>query len=375
MQFSDVIGQDVLKAQLIREFKSGKVPHAQLFLSRPGTGGLPLALAFAQYLNCEQPGDTDSCGTCPACAKSRQLIHPDIHFTFPVITKKSGKPPLSNDYIKEWRDAIKANVYMSEFDWLQFLNAGNKQGNITALECRHVIKQLQLKAYEGRYKVQIIWKVEALGLEGNILLKLLEEPPPDTILILIVEEQERIINTILSRAQLKVFEDLPAEAIQSRLLAEQALETEKAAQIAYLADGNYHRALELADRSGGDLFKWLNIWLTASMNNNANELMEFITLLHGEGREKVKHFFDYLLHFFRECLTWQFQDKSQVRLMMKEKALAEKIWRFATIERIAEVVSLIEEKYYHVERNVNAKYILLDLSIQSRNILRGKAVA
>ena len=372
MQFRNVIGQERLKEQLIREANSDRIPHAQLFVSRPGTGGLPLAIAFAQYINCDQPTASDSCGECPACSKANALVHPDIHFTFPAFPKKSGSPHLSDDYVAQWREAVEQQPYMNQFDWLQFINAGNKQGNITALECRHIIRQLQLKSFEGKYKVQIIWMVEALGVSGNILLKLLEEPPPDTVLLLICEQQEKILNTILSRTQLKVMEDLSTDEIKAALLNDIESDAERAGQIAFFADGNYHRALELQRQTSADMFKWLDTWLSASMNSNANSLLEFINYLNSEGREKVKHFFDYLLHFFRECLTMEFNQGGQVRLLMKEKALAEKIWRFADLERISKVVKLVEDKHYHVERNVNPKYILLDLSVRSRDILRGK---
>lgn len=373
MQFSDVIGQERLKEQLIREANSERVPHAQLFVSRPGTGGLALAAAFAQYINCESPGASDSCGTCSSCLKSAKLAHPDIHFSFPAFPQKSGKPHISDDYLDKWREAVEQQPYMDVFDWLQFISAGNKQGNITATECRHMIRQLGLKAFEGRYKVQIVWMAESLGNEGNILLKLLEEPPADTVLILIAEQQEKLLNTILSRTQIKVLDDLPAAAIKASLMAAGDIDEERAGQIAFFADGNYHRALALYQKSSADMFKWLDTWLSASMNNNATALLEFINFLNGEGREKVKHFFDYILHFFRECLTVRFQEGAQARLVVKERALAEKIWRFADLERITRVVRLVEEKHYHVERNVNPKYILLDLSVQSHKILRGKA--
>jgi DNA polymerase-3 subunit delta' len=373
MQFKDVIGQQQLKTQLIREASSDRVAHAQLFLSRPGTGGLPLALAFAQYINCDNPGETDSCNVCASCVKAAKLTHPDIHFSFPAFPKKSGKPHLSDDYLVPWREALGRQPYMDQFDWLQFIDAGNRQGNITALECRHIIRQLGLKAFEGKYKVQIIWMVEALGNEGNILLKLLEEPPLDTVLILIAEQQEKILNTILSRTQIKVLDDLSVEEIKTALVAGGEQDDQRAAQLAYFADGNYHRALALQQKSSADLFKWLDTWLSASMNNQANALLDFIGFLNSEGREKVKHFFDYMLHFFRECLTLRFQESGHIRLMAREKELAEKIWLFADLDRISRLVSLVEEKHYHVERNVNPKYILLDLSVKSKKILRGKA--
>lgn len=373
MQFKDVIGQSHIKQQLIKEVQSGRIPHAQLFLSRSGTGGLAMALAFAQYLNCDAPTNEDSCGVCPSCSKNSKLIHPDVHFTFPAFTKKSGKPHTSSDYLNEWRKAALQQPYQTEYDWLQFLNAGNKQGNITALECREIIKRLQLKAFEGKYKVQIVWMAENLGKEGNILLKLLEEPPKDTILILIAEEQELILNTILSRTQIKSFADLSVDDLK-QALSPQIEDDAKAEQIAFLADGSYHTALELLSKSSNNSFDWMQTWLTASMNRQANNVVAFVNQLSSEGREVNKQFLEYALHFFRECLSLKFKGEDSVKLSRKETMLAKKVWQIANFERIAALIPLIEEKHYYVERNVNVKYILLDLSIKLEKILRGKQV-
>jgi len=372
MQFKDVIGQNEIKAQLVKEVDSGRIPHAQLFLSRKGTGGLPMAMAFAQYLMCEQRADGDSCGSCPSCSKVSQLIHPDLHYCYPSFRKRSDKPNVSTDFIKEWREANAEQPYMNTYDWLQFLNADNKQGNISAEECRSIIKRLQLKSFEGAYKIQIIWMAEALGKEGNILLKLLEEPPEDTILILIAEQQEAILNTILSRTQVKTFIDLPTDDIKNALIKKASVEEEKASKIAFLADGDYHKALSLIDQNTTAVFDWLEVWLAATMNRKAVDLMKFITTINKQGRETIKQFFDYILHFFRECLALQFKSETEVKLTSREKNLAKRIWQIANLDRLSRLIPLIEEKHYHIERNVNAKHVLLDLSIQAEKILRGK---
>lgn len=372
MRFKDVIGQVELKTQLIREVQSGRIPHAQLFLSRKGTGGLAMAMAFAQYLMCDNRSETDSCGVCPSCSKVSQLIHPDVHFCFPTVTTKAGKSTTSVDYIKEWRTASVQTPYMSLFDWLQIINAENKQGNITAEECRAIINKLQLKAFEGKYKVQIIWMAEALGKIGNILLKLLEEPPQNTILILVAEDQEAILGTVLSRTQIKTFQDLSPEQITSALIERQQLNETDATKVAFIADGDYHQALILLGSNAMVVFDYLEIWLSAAMNKKANETVRFVDSLSKEGRETIKKFLDYALHFFRECLSVQYKTDDLVKLSAREKGLATKIWQITNFERLAKLIPLIEEKHYHIERNANPKYVLLDLSIQTEKILRGK---
>lgn len=372
MQFKDVIGQNEIKAQLLREVKSERIPHAQLFLSRKGTGGLAMAMAFAQYLMCDDKGEEDSCGVCPSCSKVAQLIHPDVHYCFPTITTKASKPTMSADFIVEFRKAALQEPYMVLYDWLQFINAENKQGNITADECRAIINRLQLKSFEGKYKVQIIWMAEALGKNGNILLKLLEEPPENTILILVAEDQEAVINTILSRTQVKSFFDLKVDEIKTALLQREDVDPEKAANVAFIADGDYHKAIALLGSSAMVVFDYLEIWLSASMNRKAMETMKFVDTISKQGRETIKQFLEYTLHFFRECLSMEYKSDDMVKLSSREKSLARKICQIGNFERIAKLIPIIEERHYHVERNVNPKYVLLDLSIKTEKILRGK---
>jgi DNA polymerase-3 subunit delta' len=372
VQFKDVIGQEEVKAQLLREFQSGKIPHAQMFLARKGTGGLAMAMAFAQYLLCDNQSETDSCSVCPSCSKVSQLIHPDLHFSFPTVTTKAGKSTTSVDYIKEWRNSVLQTPYMTLFDWLQVINAENKQGNITAEECRSLSNKLQLKSFEGKFKVQIIWMAETLGKEGNILLKLLEEPPENTILILVAEDQEAILGTILSRTQVKNFHDLSSEAIKRALMERQQLAEEQALKVAFIADGDFHQALTLLGSNAMVVFDYLEVWLSASLNKKGSETMQFVESISKEGRETIKKFLDYALHFFRECLSVQYKTEDRIKLSSREKALATKIWQITNLERLSRLIPLIEEKHYHIERNANSKYVLLDLSIQTEKVLRGK---
>ena len=229
MQFSKIINQQEVKQQLVELIQHNRLSHALLFLGKEGSGALSLALAFAQYLICEKVNrkititnsnrftyleknqqlqtstpqtQTDCCGICPSCTKANQLVHPDIHFSYPVVTKKPGTPPLSTDYITEWREFINNYPYGNVYDWLQFIGAENKQGNITANECNDIIRKLSLKSFESEYKILIMWMPEYLGTEGNKLLKLIEEPPPNTLFILVAENESLILPTIVSRCQL-----------------------------------------------------------------------------------------------------------------------------------------------------------------------------
>src|ERR1043165_2536000 len=177
MQFKEVIGQQDVKDKLTGMARSGRIPHAMMLLGPEGNGNLALALALAQYIQCENRSDGDSCGVCPSCSKNQKFIHPDVHFTYPVVPRKAGEPPISTDYITEWRSAIASNVYMDVNTWLQSIGAENRQGNITVRECHEIIRGVNMKTYESTYKIQIVWLAEFLKEAGNTLLKVIEEPP------------------------------------------------------------------------------------------------------------------------------------------------------------------------------------------------------
>src|ERR1700685_893987 len=228
MSFAQVIGQGRVRDNLVEMIRLNRLSHALLFLGHEGSGALPLALAFAQYVVCERAkGNTpDSCGECAACMKAKRLIHPDIHFSYPVIPKKAGDKPVSSDYGAEWREFMEQYPYGNAYDWLQFIGAENKQGNITAQECNDIIHKLSLKSFESGYKILVMWMPEYLGNEGNNLLKLIEEPPADTLFLLVAENESMILQTILSRTQLVKIPLPDTEDIATALEAGQAPESE-----------------------------------------------------------------------------------------------------------------------------------------------------
>src|SRR5580698_5316574 len=246
MQFTRVIGQDQVRENLIEMVRQNRLSHALLFLGHEGSGALPMALAFAQYVVCEKrDGNTpDACGVCAACVKASRMVHPDIHFSYPVIPRKAGDKPVSSDYSAEWREFVKQYPYGNSYDWLQFIGAENKQGNITAQECNDIIHKLSLKSFESGYKMLVMWMPEYLGNEGNKLLKLIEEPPADTLFLLVAENESLILQTILSRTQLVKMPLPETVEIEQALIERSGLEQTQARQIAVLCEGNYHEALQ-----------------------------------------------------------------------------------------------------------------------------------
>lgn len=372
MQFSNVVGQKNVKDHLLDMARREAIPHTQLFLSYPGAGGLPMALAFAQYLVCEQRGDTDSCGVCPACHKAGRLIHPDIHFTYPIIARKpSPHPSLSTDYIQEWRTVIAQNPYVNELEWLNAIEAENKQGNISADEARAIIRNLSLKPFESKYKIHIIWMAEALGKEGNILLKLLEEPTEDTILILIAENAEEVLPTILSRCQLVKLNLLDDDSIREGL-AGRGVAADKAARVAFLAQGSFSEALQIAEKEIDDSTLLLTDWLKFTVRMQPALLMKWIDEHSKLGREQLKAFLEYMLHILRETMMAMSQQDYKPRLNSEEKKIAQSLFKYLDLQKMEQIIQLIDQKHYEIERNINPKIIFLNLSVKIHKIISSK---
>lgn len=372
MLFKEVVGQKEIKEHLVEIGKSGDIPHASLFIAQKGAGALPLALAFTQYLVCVNKQENDSCGTCAPCVKAQKLIHPDIHYTYPIIAKRpSPHQSLSTDYIAEWRKEITLNPYIDELDWLEAIGAENKQGNITADEARAVIKTLNLTTFEATYKIQIIWMAEALSKEGNILLKLLEEPPPNTVLILIAENQEEILPTILSRCQIIKINKIDDTDIEKALL-QRGVPASNTQHIAYLADGNFHAALKLKDSETDTNTRLLTQWLDFSINMKTGDLIKWIDENGKIGRENIKSFFEYSIHIFREALMMLHIKNYDARLDNDEKQLALRINKFLNYQKLDNLLQQINKKHYEIERNVNPKMVLMDMSLHIYSIVRGK---
>src|ERR1700740_2732515 len=235
MQFKHIIGQEAVKQKLLGTVADNRVSHAQLFLGPEGSGSLALAVAYAQYLSCEDRQPDDSCGVCASCRKYQKLVHPDLHFSYPFFAKDKNDTALT--FIEQWREALTGNPYLSLDIWRSYLDAENKQANINIAECHQIIKKLSFKPFESVYKVLILWLPEYLDREGNSLLKIIEEPQPNTLFLLVAQNQDQILNTILSRTQLIKIPALGFEEIRHHLVEKHNQTIEAASQIAYLCNG------------------------------------------------------------------------------------------------------------------------------------------
>jgi len=398
MHFSKIINQQEVKQQLVELIQHNRLSHALLFLSKEGSGALSLALALAQYLTCESANpkkqipnsnaslfgeeptthdsqlttQSDSCGICPSCIKASQLIHPDIHFSYPVVTKKPGTPPLSVDYVSEWREFVKNYPYGNVYDWLQFIGAENKQGNITAQECNNIIHKLSLKSFESEYKVLIMWMPEYLGTEGNKLLKLIEEPPPNTLFILVAENETLLLPTIVSRCQMIKIPMLEMADIENALI-ENKIDPVKARQVAATAEGNYREALQLLQHAEEDWQALLRDWLNSIIKTGPIAQTKWVEETSRLGREKQKQFLRYFNHLLEQSIRSKIMG-SNVYLPENEKDFADRLNRLADISQQQAIIEELDRATYYIERNANAKILFHALTIKLYHIIQDKIV-
>jgi DNA polymerase-3 subunit delta' len=373
MLFSQVTGQDALKTLLIQSVQTGRVSHAQLLLGPLGHGGLPLALAYAQYLNCTNRTETDSCGTCPSCVKAQKLVHPDIHFSFPFPAIEGRKKCV--EFMAEWREVLLGNAYITLKDWLLRFEAENKQANIPIAECQDIQRKLNMKAFEAEYKVMIIWLPEYLGKEGNTLLKILEEPPENTLFLLVAENHDMILNTILSRTQMIKMPSIGLEALAQVVQTQFDLEPDDAYRIAGLASGNQAMAFQLALHAANENTEVFRRWIELLMAGPREllALNNWIEAFAKSGREAQKNFFNYALYMIEEMTRMYVLGQDSQLLSKQELVLVRHMMALAK-DRMAleEFTNLIEKCHYYIERNGNPKVLMLNLSIQVGRLFRKK---
>lgn len=355
---------------LARLWKEQKFPHALLLSGKEGFGGLPIAINLVQYMFCEQKNDLYACGICSSCSKTKKLAHPDLHLSFPVI-KPANDKQLSRIFVKEFRSYILKNPFSTYLQWMQEINAENKQGKISADECREIIEELNLKSYEGREKVQIIWLPEYMGREGNILLKLIEEPPADTFLILITENEERMLGTILSRTQIVKLPPVKPEQIAAMLVERELTDHQQAIQIGHLAEGNFAEAIEMALHQDNILLPQAINWLNGVFTNNGGMIIASVEALSGIGREEQKNFYRYLIHLLELLIRKTYVPEIDIAVNSEEEKLISKLTRQQLdLEVLEEMIQYISEAIYAITRNAHVKTIMHALAIQCVRSLR-----
>ncbi len=411
MLFKDVIGQSETKARLLKTVKEKRVGHALLFTGGEGTGKLGLAIAFARYLNCENPGEDDSCGQCSSCRKYSKLDHPDLHFVFPVASGKSKKKdegqkknssgvkalksntnevagnstqkpvktgapkdPVSDDFLPLWRRAVLENHYIRLFQWYEYMGIESKQGFISRNESRQIIKKLSFKNFEAAFKVMIIWMAEKMNVNAaNALLKIFEEPYPDTVFILIAEDSSRIIPTILSRTQLVKIPKTGRADMEQALREVHGLEdTKKRENLVRLADGNYLKLIELIKETEGSGYHFMMFvkFMRLCFKPDIVGISSWIDDMAGEGRERQKQFFQNALRLIRGNFIINIQAGDIDLLGEEEKDFSSKFSKFVHPGNISALCEEFSRACLHIEYNGYSRLIFFDLALKTARLLK-----
>ncbi len=374
MRFSEVAGHSEIKQRLIISAQEDRVPHAQLFHGPEGTGSLALALAYATYLSCTDRLTGDSCGECPSCQKYDKLVHPDLHFVFPVFTTKSvSSNPVSDDFIKEWRTALLENPYMSLQQWYGNLGVENKQGIINKWESQAIVRKLNLKAFESSHKVMILWMPEKMNTSAsNKLLKMIEEPPPMTVFLLVSENTGDILPTVLSRTQLIRVPRLPDQDLLAALKKTYALEEQQLMNAVHLAEGSYSTAVEVLNRSEEseyqfELFKRI---MRSAYSRKFQEIFDWVEEVSALGRERQKLFLAYAMRLIRENFLMNMNEPELVRLSPSENEFSSKFNAFIHKGNAPAIIQQFNDAYTHIEANAYGRIVLLDFAMNLVKLIR-----
>jgi DNA polymerase III subunit delta' len=363
MKFESIIGQTAIKEKLRQSYQSNRLSHSYLFYGIPGTGKLGLSIAFAQYISCTNKQDDDSCGDCPSCKKYEKLIHPDLHFVFPVITEQ-GKKKISDSFIAEWREMVLEDHYFSYNEWMSKLDSENKQGGIYAEESSEILRKLNLKTFESEYKVMIIWLPEKMNVScANKLLKILEEPPQNTVFILISDAREDVLPTILSRSQPVKILGIEDEIMLSHIIEKYELSIEQAADIVHISNGSMLEAKEqisASDENKFNLEQFIRL-MRLSYSRKIADALKWADEMAKTGRERQKRFLEYCNILIRENFIYNYKNKQLNYLTKDEEVFAANFSKFVNATNVSEMTRVFDDAHYHIERNGSARIIFTDL--------------
>ena len=379
MLFKEIIGQQEVKGKLLSLVREDRTPHAMMLFGPEGTGKLALAVAMTQYLACNDRQEDDSCGVCPSCIKFGKLVHPDLHFVVPVLkTGSMTAPPVSDDYAVEWREALLADLYLTESQWYESLGAENKQGIINVKESENIIRKLGFKPYESDYRMVVIWLPEKMNQPAaNKLLKLIEEPPEKTLILMVSEHTNKILPTILSRTQLFHVPPISGADLREGLMKLGQADQQQIEDAVLRANGNMSTALQTLRQDDVEQqhFELFTELMRLSYARDIVQINGWVERVAGMGRERQKQVIDYSLRLLRENFILHMENDSLNYMSAKESEFSRKFSPFiheGNVHALAEAFTLAGN---HIEANGNARIILMDLSIRVIRLLMQKAEA
>ena len=367
MFFKDIIGQEKAKKRLISEAKEGRIPHAQLFCGAEGVGKLALAIAYARYINCNNPNDEDACGICPNCIKFNKLVHPDLHFVFPIVKKKGNNRAICDDYINNWREFVLNNPYFNLNSWNREIGVENQQSIIYATESEEILKKLSFKSSQGGYKSVIVWLPEKMNEEcSNKLLKILEEPPAKTLFLLVSEQPDALLTTILSRCQRINIPAVGEKDILNMVVDKFGISQQMAMEIAHASQGSVLKAIDLinTNEEQKEFFDLFVNLMRLCYARKIREMKQWSETLAGMGRERQKNFLNYCQNMIRENFIYNFHKDELNYMNSNEKQFSLKFSPFINEKNIFGIMNELSEAQSHIEQNVNSKMVFFDFSLK-----------
>lgn len=378
MKFEEVIGQEDAKQRLITMVEEQRVPHAMLFTGPAGCGKMALAMAFASYLLCANKHDGDSCGACPQCAMLRKWAHPDLHFTFPVIKPKnsaSDYKPISDDYLKEWRELLADGPYFTLEQWLDAMRTESQQAIMTVREADELTHRLTLRSSQGGYKVAIIWMAERMNeATANKLLKLIEEPPSQTVFLLVSENPAALLETIRSRTQQFVMHRIETEKIEEALVGKRGIDADAAHRIARIAEGNWLKALDAidADSENKSFLEDFKEMTRKSFTRNVAGMAQWVGNVTKYGREKQRRMLTYFIRMVRESFMYNFHHPELTYMTAEEEGFVRNFAPYVNEANVIQLFELFSKAANDIGRNANAKMVFFDVTLQATVLLRMK---
>lgn len=365
MKFTDIVGSKEVSKILRNLVDDEVIPHAMILSGPSGNSKLALAIAYIAYIMCEDKHDGEPCGECRSCKKTFKFIHPDVHFSFPFI----GASSIADEFMKPWRVFLKTNPYASVSQWMQAIDAANKQPNINTKECHSIIRKLNMQSFESVNKVLIMWLPEFLKKEGNRLLKIIEEPTDNTFFILVTDKPAEILPTIISRCQHIKVPPLLDEEISAALVDKHQLSEDKAKEIAFIAEGNMNKAIDLIQHGSNSLHDEILTWFRICYSNKAESFVSWVDAFAKKTKEEQKSFLQYALHFFREIARVNILEENQLRIQANEIQTAKKIAAIINFEKIEKLNNILTDTVYYIERNANIKVLMMETNISFKNVL------
>jgi DNA polymerase-3 subunit delta' len=372
--FSDFPGQDSTKTQLLDLFKSERVPHALLLNGEEGCGHLQLALSFSSLLLCKSPTPLDACKNCSSCKMYEKYQHPDLHFSYPIHLSKTEHSETSDDQRSSFLEALEKYKCLGKKTWYSKMGNENKQGVIGVKESQAILAKISLKSFFGSAKILLMWMPELMNIQAaNKLLKLIEEPPENTYFIFVSNNQSKILPTISSRLQTINVPRLKDENISDFLEKKFQIEPSTAKNIAKISKGNLNKAINThLDAGISEMNRSLFVnWMRLCYSRNIADTIDWVNEFSKIGREQIKDFIIYSLEMYRQCIMGNYNMEIE-GVSESEKNFLEKFKPFVNHQNISKINSIMNDAYYHMERNANPKILMLDVSIKLYKLLRTK---